>query len=92
MLDKEDALKIKKKLKAKIQNTKKGRPHDLAVIYYGDAIIATFGIRRGSNKSLPHDHIPDDLHLSPNECTRLAQCSISRDQWLQKMKGLNLIP
>lgn len=92
MLDKEDAQKIRKKLKAKLEKTKKGRPHDLAVIYYGGAIIASFGIRRGSYKSLPHDHIPSSLHLSPNECSRLAECSITRDQWLQKMKSLNLIP
>lgn len=92
MLDKEDALKIKRKLKAKIEKTKKGRPHDLTVIYHGGALIASFGIRRGSNKGLPHDHIPASLHMSPNECSQLAQCSITRDQWLKRMKSLNLIP
>lgn len=46
MLDKEDALKIRKKLKAKLEKTKKGRPHDLAVIYSGNAIIASFGPKR----------------------------------------------
>jgi hypothetical protein len=92
MLDKQDALKIKKKLKAKIEKTKKGRPHDLAVVYHNNSIIASFGIRRGSNKSLPHDHIPADLHLSPNECTRLAECPFSRDDWIKRMKSLKLIP
>ena len=51
MLDKEDALKIRKKLKAKIEKTKKGRPHDLFVVYHANAMIASFTIRKGSNKS-----------------------------------------
>jgi hypothetical protein len=92
MLDKQDAQKIRKKLKAKIEKTRKGRPHDLAVVYHNNSIIASFGIRRGSNKSLPHDHIPEDLHLSPHECALLAQCPFSRHDWIQRMKSLNLIP
>jgi hypothetical protein len=78
MLTKEHALKIKKKLKAEIQKGKKNRPHDFAVVYCDDKLIASFGIRRGSNKRLPHDHIPPNLHTAPTDCLRLAQCSLSR--------------
>ena len=90
MLDKEDALKIKKKLKAKVEKTKKGRPHELFAVYHNNAMIASFTIRRSSHKSTPHDHLPEHLHLSPIECARLAQCAISRDEWLKRMKSLNL--
>lgn len=91
MLTKEHALKIKRKLKAKITQAKKNRPHELAVIYLEDKLIASFGIRRGSNKHLPHDHIPASLHLQPNECLRLAQCSITREEWLRSLKARGII-
>jgi hypothetical protein len=86
MLNKEHADKIKKKLKAKINKGKKNRPHDLAVIYHEDKMIASFGIRRGSNKHLPHDHIPQSLHLKPHDCLDLAQCKITREEWLKRMQ------
>jgi hypothetical protein len=91
MLTKEHALKIKKKLKAKISKGKKNRPHDLATIYYGDVLIASFGIRRGSNKHAGHDHIPASLHASPHTCLGLAQCPVSREDWLQSMRDQGLI-
>lgn len=90
MIDKEDALKIKKKLKAQIEKTKKGRPHELFGLYHDNVMIASFTIRRSSHKSTPHDHLPEHLHLSPSECVRLVQCSISRDDWLKRMKSLKL--
>jgi hypothetical protein len=91
MLTKEHALKIKKKLKAKEIRDKRNRPHDLYGVYYNDVLIASFGIRRGSNKHLPHDHIPEDLYLKPNECLRFAQCQITLKQWIKMMKNIGII-
>jgi len=88
-LDKSHALRIAKKLKAVID--KRGKAHDLALIYHGGALVAFFGIRRGSRKSLGHGHIPADLHVSAREAMELARCPMSRDDWVRKMTELGLI-
>lgn len=80
-ITKEHATKIAKKLKAVIDRTPKA--HDLACVYHEGRLIATFGIRRGSRKSLGHGHIPEDLHLSPHNTLRLANCPMSRDEWIE---------
>lgn len=91
MINKEHALKIKKKLKAKEQGNVKNRPHEPYAVYHDNVLIAEFGIRRGSNKELGHDHLPEHLYLKPSECLRLAQCSITRNEWLEMMKNQGLI-
>ena len=88
MLDKIHAHAIAKKLKAKILNKKK---HDLAVIYYDEKRIMNFGIRRGSRDSQGHDHLPNNLHLSPHDTLELARCPLSYDDWIEKMKDKGLI-
>ena len=89
IITKELALRIVKKLKAKIQ-PRPGHPHDLACVFEGDILVATFGIRHGSNKNLGHDHIPDNLHVRPREAKLLGQCPLSRDEWVAILvkKGL----
>jgi hypothetical protein len=82
IITKELALKIVKKLKAKIDE-RPNRPHDLANVYHEGRIIASFGIRRGHNKNLGHDHIPNDLHLRPNQAKLLGQCPLSKEEWIQ---------
>ena len=90
VIDKELAEKIVKKLKAKI-DPKPNRPHDLALVYEGEILIASFGLRHGSKKSLGHDHIPENLHLTKRQAKDLAHCPMSREEWLQVMRGKNLI-
>lgn len=57
VITKELALRIVKKLNAKAQQ-RSNRPHDLACVLEGDKLLVQFGIWRGSNKNLGHDHIP----------------------------------
>ena len=89
MITKEHAQRIAKKLKATIR-TRRG-PHDIAVIEHNNKHVLQFGIRRGSRKDQGHDHIPGDIHLSPHESLLLAQCPLSREDWIQKMKQKGVI-
>lgn len=89
VITKELALKIARKLGAKFDEGLKA--HDLALVYHEGRLIAQFGIRRGSSKDLPHDHIPDDLHLRPREARLLGQCPLSRDEWIKILTRKNLI-
>ena len=70
--------------------TRRG-PHDIAVIEYNNKRVLQFGIRRGSRRDQGHDHIPGDIHLSPHEALLLAQCPLSREDWIQRMKHKGLI-
>ena len=88
ILNKDSAKKIAKKLGAEID--KSASAHDIAVIYEGGVEIASFGIRRG-RRDLGHDHIPSDIHVRPRQARDLAQCPMSRDEWVQLMMELGLI-
>lgn len=63
----------------------------MMVVMQDDKIIASFGIRRGSNKDQGHDHIPKAIHVPPNFAKRLAECSKSREDWIAEMIRLNII-
>ena len=89
IIDKELALAIVKKLKATIR--KKTKAHDIAEIYHEGKFVASFGIRRGSRKGAGHDYVPAAIHLSPAEARLLGQCPMSREAWIAKMKGKNLL-
>ncbi len=82
-ITKEMARRIAKKLNAQID--KAGSAHDLASVFHDGLIIAQFGIRRGSRGNAGHDHIPSDIFVGPNFTRQLAQCTKSRDQWIQKL-------
>lgn len=88
MLNKDDAQKIAKKLKARIHS---GSAHDIAVVEYEGKHVADFGIRRGSRRDQGHGHIPCSIHLSLRDALSLAQCALSYDQWIQRMKAKGLI-
>jgi len=82
ILNGENARAIARKLKAEIVTRKKA--HDLAIVYHDGLVIAKFGIRRG-RKDLGHDHIMGDVYLSPNGARRLAECPMSREDWIELM-------
>ena len=88
MLTREDAEKITAKLKATIRHKTR---HDLAVVEYEGKRITQFGVRRGSRKDQGHDHIPTSLHVSSHEALLLAQCPMSLDDWVAKMKDKGFI-
>ena len=89
MLTKEHAEAIAKKFGATITPR---NAHDLAVIEHNGQRVASFGIRRGSNKDQGHDHIPASLHMSPRDTMEFARCVISVADWVAKMQQKNLIP
>lgn len=91
IVTKQHALDIVRKLGAKLVLQKKQRPHDLYAVYEDGLLIAKFGVRRGSNKEQGHDHIPSQLYVGPKDARDLAQCPLSREEWIQKLREKNLI-
>ena len=88
-ITKQMALDIARKLKANIDTTAKA--HDLATVLHEGKVIAWFGIRRGSKRDLPHPYIPAQIHLGPHDTRRLAECHISREEWIAIMREKGLI-
>ena len=84
-ITKELAMKIVKKLGADTK-TREGKAHDIAIIRHEGKKVAKFGIRRGSGKDLGHDHVPRQLGLRPNEARLLAECPMTRDEWVHRMR------
>ena len=82
-ITKEHARKIAKKLGAIIDTTPKA--HDIVTIFHKGVRIASFGIRRGSKKNAGHGHIPVELSLSRHDTLRLANCTLSKDEWIQML-------
>ncbi len=82
-----EAVKIAKKLQAEIEN---GTKHEIAFISYNGKEIAHYGIRRGSKVS--HSYIPKQLYISETEAVAMASCTMSRDQYIKKMKLKGIIP
>jgi hypothetical protein len=89
-INKQHARSIARKLKATIDTS--GKAHDLACVYHEGRLIASFGIRRGSKKSLGHGHIPNDLTLSPHDTLLLANCPMSREEWIRRVVGEEEVP
>jgi len=84
-----DALQIEKKLKATIITNRKA--HDRACIFHNGYMIASFGIRRGSGDH-GHGHVPSGIRLGPHDTKRLAECTISREEWIKRLNDEGLIP
>ena len=82
-ITKEHAEKIAGKLEAVI---KEGAKHDLAKIYHNNKKVAQYGIQRGSKKDASHSYIPGQIFVSKKDCLLLAQCPLSRDEWVEKLK------
>jgi len=83
IVTKQHAVKIAKKLEAKIRHDK---AHDLAEIFEGGKLIAWFGIRRGSEKDQGHDHVQKDLYVNGHQARNLANCPLERKHWISIMK------
>ena len=90
IITKELAEKIVRKLGAVRQQA--GKAHDIYGVIHNGVLIASFGLRRGSEKDKGHDHIPNDLHVGPGFAKAFAQCSKSKDEWLEIMRTKNLLP
>jgi hypothetical protein len=60
--------------------------HIWVTIRHNGVLIAQFGIRRGSDKELGHDHIPAQIHLHKRQAKLLGQCTMSQQEWIEEMK------
>ena len=87
-ITKAHAEKIAGKLEAVIET---GAKHDLAKIYYNDRKVAQYGIQRASKKDAPHTYIPGQIYVSKKDALLLAQCPLSRDGWVEILKGKGII-
>lgn len=83
-ITKDDANSIAKKLRAEVDKTR--RAHDYALIWHKGELIAKFGIRRGSRRDLGHGHIKQQLFLTQKQVRDLAQCPMSREDWISEMR------
>lgn len=83
-ITKEHAERIATKLEARL---KAGSNHDLAQVYYNNRMVAQFGIRRGSRKDSSHSYIRAQIFVSKKDCLLLAQRPLSRDEWVEILKG-----
>ena len=90
IITKELAEKIVRKLGAVRQQA--GKAHDIYGVIHNGVLIASFGLRRGSEKDKGHDHIPNDLHVGPGFAKAFAQCSKSKDDWLDVLRNKGLLP
>lgn len=90
IITKELALRIVRKLEAQVVSRDK-KAHDIVMVYHNGQCVAQFGLRRGSEKDLGHDHISRDLHLGPHKARLLAQCPLTRDQWLGILREKGLL-
>ncbi|MBM3996594.1 MAG: hypothetical protein FJ303_20940 [Planctomycetes bacterium] len=85
-------MKIAKKLHAQPDpTTRKGRPHIDFFVSYQGRVVARFGIRRGSEKDKGHDYIPKLIHLTPHEAKPFAQCTLSYDFWVDRLRERGII-
>lgn len=83
-ITKELAIKIAKKLEA-TNVSDSGDEHDTYAVFHKDKLVATFGIRRSSQKNRGHDHIPKELQIGPNFAKQLGQCTKQKPEYLQRI-------
>ena len=84
IITKELALKIAEKLEAEISDSTGG--HTRASVFHEGRLIASFGIRRGSEKDKGHDFIHSQLYIGPHDAKMLAQCPLTREGWIKKLR------
>jgi len=89
IITKELAVKIAQKLNATV--TKSGA-HDLAAVFHDGVLVASFGIRRGSEKDKGHDYIPGEIFVGPGFAKQLGQCPKSHQDWVEAMQEKGIIP
>jgi hypothetical protein len=91
IITKELAIKIRDKLHA-VLIPERSSAHDVYGIYYGGQIIATFGIRRGSEKDKGHDHIPRNINVSTGFAKQIGLCNKYLEDYLEYLRQVGLLP
>lgn len=88
IISKREAEFIAQKLDAEIKN---GRRHQIVTVRYNGRHVASYGIQRGSGEK-SHSYIPAQLHVSKQQATALAQCSLDKDTYFSILRNKGVIP
>ncbi|MCX7424045.1 MAG: hypothetical protein NTW96_00150 [Planctomycetia bacterium] len=86
-ITKELAVKIVRKLGA-VEQSDPGDAHDNYVVYHDGREVASFGIRRSSQRNKGHDHIPKELRVGTNFAKQLGQCPKSKKDYLDHLRSI----
>lgn len=89
-LTREHADKIVGKLKAQVEKGLRSG-HDIATVYHNGVPVLSFGIRRSSSKDTGHGHLTEDLFLSAHHVKRLANCPMTVEEWVRRMREKKVI-
>jgi hypothetical protein len=89
MFTKKDAEVIAEKLNARIVT---GKRHDIAQFWHEGKLIVWYGIRRGSQANLPHNHIPRQLNITPHQCREFRICKMDLDALIVSLRAKGIIP
>ncbi len=88
-MQRRDALNIARKLGAEVEA---GGNHQRACFRHNGRLILTFGIRNGSKSG--HGHLVGemgDLRLNGRKAKQLAECTMSKDEYVAHLTGVGLI-
>lgn len=83
-LTKDLAEKVVKKLGGVVRQ---GRKHDIVQVYHAGKLVAFFGLRRGSDRSMLHNYISSQLYVSQNQAYLLGLCPMTREQWIEVLRA-----
>jgi len=84
----EHAWKIIRKLKAR-ESIIYSKHHKLFDVLDGNQVVLSFGISHTRKKSKPQSHLPELLRLNARDTKLLAECQISRDEYLAILRTLD---
>ena len=85
VITKDHAEKIASKLRATVLST--SGVHDMMGVFHDGKLIASFGIRRGSERDKGHDHVQKEIKVNTRFAKDLAICTKSQAQWIELMKA-----
>ena len=86
----EHATKIIKKLKAR-KAQRQSTHHKHYDVIENKKVVLTFGVSHTPHKGKPQSHLPDDLYLNTYQTKKLAECQISRTEYLRILEDDNVI-
>ncbi len=87
LLSQKHARKIAAKFGVK---PKRGRRHDIVVLYKEESLEIQYGISR-SSKDAPHNHLPKQLKINKEQALKLANCTLSEDGYFGILRDKRII-
>lgn len=68
-----------------------GRGHEKVIFRYCGKEIARYNVRRAS-KSVSHNYISKQLHLTVKECKELFECTMTKEEYVKRLRDKQLLP